>query len=489
MIPVIYAQTYINVLPVPSNLDPIVYHSKKKFEKDLDILIMGLENSSDLIDGREGIATDKASLTAAFATFEPSYSLSSSYNIEPKNNWGYNNGGISGDITYNFPTGTNVSLSSNVNTNTSSTSRSKAKFSNGWTVSQQFLQGSSIEVNKAPITNVILTNMANTYALKKNYETTASTILTSMRALKYSLFKHRIIDKNIQKLDNLSKKLDIELKAGKKSKIDVVENQLTIQKQKMAQLSAKQKIKTEMNTLTAAMGISPNSTFTLAPDIAQEIPLLRKLDYYLNLSNNYNTEIRTAGINVETNYLALQTALDQLRWKLSLYAQGDFKKTQDSSYGLTLSIPLSQAQNDKSVIQSKTAYQQSVRSYHRKKHQILAETKTMYLNLQTARENYNISKKMLINNKERDMISLMKFNQGKMSASDFFTNHQSYIDNVASHYQEYNNYLKQYDDFLLYCGILLRERSIYLKHPVLEYSLDKSILKEDIPIKHSPDTT
>ena len=472
----VYAHV-INVLPVPNTLTTFNYKSKKNYDSNLDILIIGLEHNSDLINGREGLTSDRASLEQAFSTYEPQFSVDASANhsLFDKNAATTSSAGLSIDLK--TKAGTSFNLNPSLNGTTTSKSwgtvtKGSTTYSTSWSVTQPLLQGSTVSVNASDLYNTILTNMNNTLSLKNSYNSTAVSLLDNTRQLRLNLYKQHVYKDNAHMLNQTLKKLELELKNGKKSKIDVVEAKLAIHQQQIDTSNVTQDIQNSMNNLTAEMGVSPESTFHLKTDNTHKLPPLKKVDDYIAAAKKYNITIRQAAISIEQSEISLNKSLDALKSSLSLSISGDFNNITNTDMSLSYSQNLNQSSQKTSVVQNKIAYQKAVRSYIRTESNELATIKTLYKNLVLARQNYALSEKSLQNNKERQNISRKQFEQGTMSSADYLANHKSYIDSLVAHYKSYNVYLKQYDDFLSKCGIILEEYNITLAHPVLEYPLD-----------------
>lgn len=313
----------------------------------------------------------KFDLALAKHGFEPQYSLTGETNyIDSKTNG-------TKSITESYTLTPKASLKTAYGTELSTTLNNQydgSTYSQGASlnITQPLLRGFGSTIAQFDLYNAEDQERLNRLNLKRVITEQIKDVITKYRQLLLDYNDLRITKLSLQERINELKRTEIEVKAGRRAGLDVLQSQANIPQQQLSVSQTQNQLAQDKNKLLQAIGLHSDFQFTIPQSIDIQIvkPPSHKICMQTALSNNVDYQI--ALINLKLAERTLIKARDEARWKLNLQANvstgaaaaGSSASLFDSannskSVGLNLEVPLDKLATDRNIAEKKIGVQKA----------------------------------------------------------------------------------------------------------------------------------
>ena len=351
-------------LPVPDALQPA--HPKYKFRSPkitklnltlADAIALALRHNPSVEDARLSTAVDKFSQKVLRNQFMPQYSFQATSTFTQNEKAEYT---ITPTTSLETPLGTNVSVGYNNDLS--------GKGGNlNLNLTQPLLKGFGLAKLQAEDTAASL--WGNKLSYRNTIEETIVTIISDYRAI-VEQEKGLEVQKKTYKAELVSlNNLKLQVKAGRKARSDIIQQQSSIASMQLNITSQEQDLFEAKQQFLITLGINPNSNIKIKDDsdynISDAFPTKAHAEYMALRNNIAYRQALLAVSNAERSY---KEAKNNTRWDLELTAQDQENVAATSkdpfpadgrSVGLSLSIPIHNLDNKQSVLEAKVAVQKA----------------------------------------------------------------------------------------------------------------------------------
>ena len=480
------ANISIKILPVPTistgDDDASRIFSFKDAVSLTKAIELGLEYNTDLISKREALISYANNLKYAFETYQPSlgeFALSTTVaSCGPDCTRGERSSPQTTvtlpGLNYSMPTGTSVSLSLPSYTATPSAYSFRSNKPTGANVSvtQQFLQGGSYDVNMATIRNSVLSNISDKFDVVNSYISTTRNIIKAYRTLQMSKKTLAIYTRSEAELKNLESITEKQVKSGDKNELDLVERKIARAKQSiLTKTSSTDYNISKINFISTTLGLSPKSDINIADFTSAKLPELQPLAYYVDMALKYNIAHRKLYLNVEKAHNTLIQSQDQTRWQLSASLSSDLTgELGTNTASLNLSIPVSQTSQQNTITQNRLSYMSALRQFKKSKSTVVTDTVNSYKTVQTLYDNFKLEQLKFEQSIKSTQIASTQYKRGEISSVDLGHLIERNIKNKKDYYDAWITTMSAVDDLLEQSGLLLSHYGIKLESSQINYA-------------------
>lgn len=283
-----------------------------------DAIILALRNNPSVHSSRFQRISDKYALELADYQYEPQFTFSTNVTFTQGARTGYN---VSPGMTWNTRYGTALSVT-HVNTfdNTQ-----EDQFS----ITQPLLRGFG-SVNEIPWLNAQDNEVIAQISFKNSIMSMVTEVINNYRQVVQDYNNLTVQEKALAREQQTEKQYQLRVKAGKMAPSELLQEQATLANTRLSTVRQKNAAEQDYQTLLETLGLSPNSKLKLDTKInfhAYQAPGKNKA---VTIALNNNPQFVTQKIQLNATRRAVESAKDQLRWKLDLVGSADFNTSKGS---------------------------------------------------------------------------------------------------------------------------------------------------------------
>jgi outer membrane protein TolC len=457
-----------------------------------EAVFLALRNNAKIKSAEVGRISQKYAVVVAKHSFQPNYSLQSSYQYysttEHKNKYSKDAFDIQPKVSLLTPYGTEFGLSMN---NPIDKERDGHK---GWEytpsltfeITQPLIRGFGRDVVEASLKNTLDNEEINKLQYKDVIADTINTVIADYINLARAIETLKISQVSLASYQTIIKKAKALIEAGRMAKNDIIQVEAQIAFQNSVIENNKNELMRAQGKLLNTLGLD-NQTSIQIPEkidyveieqIFVEKNLLPTVDNCKKLVLTNNTSYQIAGTMLKILGRSLLVAKDGTNWKLDLIASANRHGREDrensninnlmrnrehnEKVALNLNIPIDDVNAKKAVIDAQVSLDQSKLSYQQLKRQLELDVMTTHSSVINAKRQLDLSKQALKLQYQTVEIAELKYNAGRISnfellnnQKDLSTLNQSVINNQVNYISTLTTFSKILGETLTHFAIKL----------------------------------